>query len=77
MVLIKLNGGIFLRGLLWKSAGSSRTRLGSMMVPTIGFTAYPGYAWGAPVSMRIPKYQVETVANPAKPFDALYFKVQA
>ena len=27
----------------------------------------------AHVSMRIPKYKVETVANPAKPFDALYF----
>jgi erythromycin esterase-like protein len=27
----------------------------------------------APVSMRIPKYKVETVANPARPFDALYF----
>jgi erythromycin esterase len=27
----------------------------------------------AHVSMRIPKYEVETVANPAKPFDALYF----
>ena len=28
---------------------------------------------GASVSMRIPKYKVETVANPAKPFDAIYF----
>jgi erythromycin esterase len=27
----------------------------------------------APVSMRLPKYKVETIANPAKPFDALYF----
>ena len=27
----------------------------------------------APLSMRIPKYKVETVANPARPFDALYF----
>jgi hypothetical protein len=27
----------------------------------------------APVSMRIPKYKVETVAEPSKPFDALYF----
>jgi len=27
----------------------------------------------AAVSMRLPKYKVETVANPAKPFDALYF----
>ena len=27
----------------------------------------------ATVSMRIPKYEVETVANPAQPFDALYF----
>jgi erythromycin esterase len=27
----------------------------------------------ASVSMRIPKYEVETVANPAQPFDALYF----
>ena len=26
-----------------------------------------------PVSMRIPKYKVETVANPARPFDAIYF----
>lgn len=26
-----------------------------------------------PLSMRIPKYKVETVANPARPFDALYF----
>jgi erythromycin esterase len=26
-----------------------------------------------PVSMRIPKYKVETVANPAQAFDALYF----
>jgi len=23
--------------------------------------------------MRLPKYKVETVANPAQPFDALYF----
>ncbi len=23
--------------------------------------------------MRIPKYKVETVANPARPFDAIYF----
>jgi erythromycin esterase-like protein len=28
---------------------------------------------GGPVSMRIPKYKVETVANPAQPFDAIYF----
>jgi erythromycin esterase-like protein len=27
----------------------------------------------APLSMRIPKYKVEIVANPARPFDALYF----
>jgi erythromycin esterase len=27
----------------------------------------------APVSMRIPKYEAETIANPAQPFDALYF----
>jgi erythromycin esterase len=27
----------------------------------------------ASVSMRIPKYEVETVANPAQAFDALYF----
>jgi erythromycin esterase len=27
----------------------------------------------ASVSLRIPKYEVETVANPAQPFDALYF----
>ncbi len=27
----------------------------------------------APLSMRIPKYKVETVANPAQPFDGLYF----
>jgi erythromycin esterase len=26
-----------------------------------------------PVSMRIPKYKVETIANPAQPFDAVYF----
>ncbi len=26
-----------------------------------------------PVSMRIPKYKVETVANPATAFDAIYF----
>ncbi len=26
-----------------------------------------------PVSMRIPKYKIETVANPAQAFDALYF----
>lgn len=30
-------------------------------------------AFSAPISMRIPKYKVETVANPARPFDALYF----
>jgi erythromycin esterase len=34
---------------------------------------YPASFPTAPVSMRIPKYAVETVANPAKPFDALYF----
>ena len=28
---------------------------------------------GASVSMRIPKYKVETVTKPAQPFDALYF----
>jgi erythromycin esterase len=27
----------------------------------------------APLSMRIPKHKVETVANPAQPFDGLYF----
>jgi erythromycin esterase len=27
----------------------------------------------APLSMRIPKYKVETVADPARPFDAIYF----
>jgi erythromycin esterase-like protein len=26
-----------------------------------------------PVSMRIPKYKMETVADPEQPFDALYF----
>lgn len=27
----------------------------------------------APVLMRLPKYKAETVADPAQPFDALYF----
>jgi erythromycin esterase-like protein len=27
----------------------------------------------APVSMRVPKYKVESVANPAQVFDAIYF----
>jgi erythromycin esterase len=26
-----------------------------------------------PIAMRIPKYKAETIANPAQPFDALYF----
>jgi erythromycin esterase-like protein len=30
-------------------------------------------SFSAPLSMRIPKYKVETIANPARAFDALYF----
>ena len=29
--------------------------------------------FAAPLPMRIPRYKVETVANPARPFDALNF----
>jgi len=36
-------------------------------------TTTPSNQPAATVLMRLPKYKVETVANPAQPFDALYF----
>jgi erythromycin esterase len=39
----------------------------------LGGSSGLGSVSAAPLSMRIPKYKVETVANPARPFDALYF----
>jgi hypothetical protein len=36
-------------------------------------TTAPSNQPAAPVLMRLPKYKVETVANPAQPFDALCF----
>ncbi len=49
-------------------------RLGApeVFLPLRGKSALPSLPAGS-VSMRIPKYKVETVANPAQPFDALYF----
>jgi len=49
-------------------------RLGApqVLLPLRGNSALPSLP-AAPVSMRIPKYKLETVANPAQPFDALYF----
>ena len=49
-------------------------RLGApeVFLPLHGNSALPSLPAGS-VSMRIPKYKVETVANPAQPFDALYF----
>jgi erythromycin esterase-like protein len=49
-------------------------RLGApeAFLPLRGNSASPSVLPG-PVSMRLPKYKVETVANPAQPFDALYF----
>jgi hypothetical protein len=49
-------------------AGSVEERLHQLGAPEV-FLPLPS----TPVSMRIPKYKVETFANPAQPFDALYF----
>jgi len=48
-------------------------RLGAseLFLPLRGFTAVRPLP--RCVSMRIPQYEIETVANPAQPFDALYF----
>jgi erythromycin esterase len=57
--------------------GSLEERLHRLGTPEV-FLPLRGYRElrslpAAPVSMRIPKYKLEIVANPAQPFDALYF----
>lgn len=55
--------------------GSLEERLHRLGAPEV-FLPLRGYNASlptTPVLMRIPKYKVETVANPAQPFDALYF----
>jgi hypothetical protein len=57
--------------------GSLEERLHRLGAPEVFLPLPSNNASGslpvAPVSMRIPKYEVETLANAAKPFDALYF----
>jgi erythromycin esterase len=55
--------------------GSLEERLHRLGAPEV-FLSLRGYNASlptTPVLMRIPKYKVETVADPAQPFDALYF----
>jgi hypothetical protein len=58
-------------------SGSLEERLHRLGAPEV-FLPLRGYSKlrplpAATISMRIPKYKVETVANPAQAFDALYY----